>query len=291
MAEAPQESKSNRAVYYIEVVGRALDVLEVFVHAQKSQLTLKEIATRLEQNTNTVFRLLYTLAEHGYIVKTSTKKYELGSKLLDLSNAKLRHTDLVAISGWHMEALREQFRETVNLGILTDGQIRYVDVRESLERFRLAEVVGGTDPLHCTALGKAHLAWMPFEEARRLVRVAGLPRFTPHTIVSMTELRAELERTRARGYALDREESMLGAFCVAVPILNEDHRPVAAMSIAGPEVRFNERQLDAVSNALMQTAAAIQLKLGTPESVSALAPPPPDRVPRMAGGRQPRDVR
>ncbi len=291
MVGPQQMPKSNRAVYYIEVVGRALDVLEVFVHEQKSQLTLKEIATRLQQNTNTVFRLLYTLVEHGYVVKTSAKKYELGSKLLDLSNAKLRHTDLVAIAGWHMEALREQFRETVNLGILTEGQIRYIDVRESLERFRLAEMVGGTDPLHCTALGKAHLAWMPFDEVRRLMREAGMPRVTPHTIVTISDLKTDLERTRTRGYALDREESMLGAFCVAVPILNEDHKPVAAMSVAGPQVRFNERQLEAVSSALMQAAGAIQSKLGTPSSVSAIAAPPPERIPKVTAVRHSRAAR
>lgn len=289
MVEPQPMSKPTRAVYYIEVVGRALDVLEVFVHEQKSQLTLKEIATRLEQNTNTVFRLLYTLVEHGYVVKTNTKKYELGSKLLDLSNAKLRHTDLVAVAGGHMEALREQFRETVNLGILADGQIRYIDVRESLERFRLAEMVGGTDPLHCTALGKAHLAWLPFDEVRRLMRETGMARVTPHSIVAITDLKADLERTRARGYALDREESMLGAFCVGVPILNQDHRPVAAMSVAGPRVRFNERQVNAVSNALMQAAGAIQAKLGTPSSVTALSAPP-ERITR-ATTRQSSTVR
>jgi IclR family acetate operon transcriptional repressor len=284
-------SKSKRAVYYIEVVGRALDVLEVFVHEQKSQLTLKEIATRLKQNTNTVFRLLYTLVEHGYVVKTSSKKYELGSKLLDLSNAKLRHTDLIAIAGWHMENLREQFRETVNLGILAEGQIRYIDVRESLERFRLAEMVGGTDPLHCTALGKAHLAWMPFEEVRRLMRESGMPRMTPHTIVTISELKTELEKTRGRGYAVDREEGMLGGYCVAVPILNEDQKPIAAMSIAGPQVRFNERQLESVASALLQAAAAIQAKLGTPSGNGAMAPPVAPRVPRAVVARPSRASR
>ncbi|HZT31710.1 MAG TPA: IclR family transcriptional regulator [Bryobacteraceae bacterium] len=253
-------AKPKRDVYYIEVVGRALDVLEVFVHEQKAQLTLKEIATRLKQNTNTVFRLLYTLAQHGYIIK-SNKKYELGSKLLDLTNAKLRHTDLIAIAGPHMEALRERFRETVNLGILAEGQIRYIDVRQSLERFRLAETVGGTDPLHCTALGKAHLAYLPLPEVRRLMREYGMARWTPHTITTLTALKPELERIREQGYAVDREESMLGAFCVAAPILDAEERPVAAMSIAGPLVRFHEAHLKQAAEALREAAAAVEEKL------------------------------
>ena len=127
---------SGKDVYYIEVVGRALDVLEVFVHEQKPQLSLKEIADRLDQSMNTIFRLLYTLATHGYVVKTN-KQYELGSKLLDLTSAKMRHTDLVAVARPFMDELLERFRETVNLGVMMDGKVRYVEVRESPERFRL----------------------------------------------------------------------------------------------------------------------------------------------------------
>ena len=112
---------SDKDVYYIEVVGRALDVLEVFAQEQKSQLSLKEIADRVNQSMNTVFRLLYTLAAHGFIVKTN-KQYELGSKLLDLTRAKMRHTDVVALARPHMDALLGRFRETVNLGVIMDGK-------------------------------------------------------------------------------------------------------------------------------------------------------------------------
>ena len=172
---------SDKDVYYIEVVGRALDVLEVFAQEQKSQLSLKEIADRVDQSMNTVFRLLYTLAAHGFIVKTN-KQYELGSKLLDLTRAKMRHTDVVALARPHMDALLGRFRETVNLGVIMDGKVRYVEVRESPERFRLVEQVGGTDPLHCTALGKAHLAFLPFAEVRDLLKIHGMPKVTEHTL-------------------------------------------------------------------------------------------------------------
>lgn len=251
---------AGRDVYYIEVVGRALDVLEVFIHEQKPQLSLKEIATRLDQSMNTVFRLLYTLAEHGYVVKTN-KKYELGSKLLDLSRAKMRHTDIVAVARPFMDSLLERFRETVNLGVMMDGKIRYVEVRESLERFRLVEQVGGTDPLHCTALGKAHLAFLPYDEARDLLRAYGMPRATEHTLTTLSALKADLEKTRARGYAIDDQESMLGGFCVAVPILDDQERPLAAMSIAAPYVRFNTSQVATVSAALREAVGKIEEKL------------------------------
>jgi len=254
----PKEPRKD--VYYVEVVGRALDVLEVFTRERKAQLSLKEISMRLNQSMNTTFRLLYTLSEHGYIIK-SNKRYELGSKLFDLTNAKLRRTDLVAVAGPYMESLRERFRETVNLGVMMEGQIRYIEVRESLERFRLAEVVGGSDPLHGTALGKAHLAHLPFPEVRQLLRTYGMPRITGRTIVSLSALKTELARIRERGFAVDDEESLPGAYCVAVPILDEQARPIAAMSIAGPSVRFNQTQLAVVAAALREVAAAVEEKL------------------------------
>jgi len=251
---------SKKNVYYIEVVGRALDVLEVFLDESAPQLSLKDIAGHLNQSMNTAFRLLYTLSEHGYIVKTN-KMYRLGPKLLDLSNAELRNTDLIATASPHMDALRERFGETVNLGIMIDAQIRYIDVRQSLERFRLAEVVGDSDPLHCTALGKAILAFLPPSTAHQLLCARERRRVTEHTITSLSLMKAELQRTRERGYALDLQESTLGGFCIAVPIRDESGHPVAAISVAGPYIRFNEAHVRTVVAALREVAAVVMEKL------------------------------
>jgi IclR family KDG regulon transcriptional repressor len=262
---------SGKDVYYIEVVGRALDLLEVFVHEQKPQLSLKEIADRLDQRMNSVFRLLYTLSKHGYIIKKD-KQYELGSKLLDLTSAKMRHTDLVSLARPYMDALLERFRETVNLGIMMDGKVRYVEVRESPERFRLVEHVGGTDPIHCTALGKAHLAYLPYTEVREILKIYGMPRITEHTLDTLSALKIDLEKTRVRGYAVDDQESMLGGYCVAVPILDGDEHPIAAMSIAAPNVRLNEAHVKVVSTALRDAVAAIAAKFNASSSATVKAP-------------------
>ena len=87
-------------------------------------------------------------------------------------------------------------------------------------------------------------------------------RLTDKTITSMTALQKDLEATRQRGYSIDDEESMLGAFCVGVPILNAGGRPVAAVSISGPTVRFHHAHLAASSAALLAAAEEIRAKLG-----------------------------
>lgn len=188
--------------------------------------------------------------------------YGLGPKLADLSDARLQRRDLLSVASPYLDQLRDQFGETVNLGVLDNFSIRYVDVRESQARIRLAERVGGSDPLHSTALGKAHLAYLPADEVRTLMKTAGMPRHTPNTLTTLRRLTSELETIRQLGYAVDREESMPGAFCVAVPVLNLQQLPVAAISISGPIIRFDESKLAPASHALLKSAKEIQTKLG-----------------------------
>jgi DNA-binding IclR family transcriptional regulator len=248
-------------IYYIEVLGKTVDILDAFVHAEKPFLSLQELSVSTGLNKNTVFRVLYTLAEHGYITKEK-HLYRLGQKMADLGNARLHGQDLVTVAGPYLTSLRDDFGETVNLGVLSGGNVCYVDVRESNKRFRLAERIGGTDPLHSTALGKAQLAFLPQDEVRDLMKKWSMKKYTAHTITSLSALLTDLKRIRTVGYALDDQESMLGAFCIAAPILDAAKRPVGAISIAGPMVRFNESHLPKVSVALLRAAAEIHEKLG-----------------------------
>jgi DNA-binding IclR family transcriptional regulator len=254
------KSKAKADIYYIEVLGKTLDVLDVFGRSGHNQLSHQDLATATKLNKNTVFRILYTLAEHGYVSKEG-HSYQLGPKIADLGNARLHRPGLLIVAGPYLSSLRDRFGETVNLGILDEGRIRYIDVRESRERFRLAERVGGSDPLHSTALGKAHLAFLPPEQVRLLMKDHGMAKQTENTITTLSALRAELGRVRALGYALDREESMLGAFCVGMPILGPEQLPLAAISISGPTMRFKESVLPKVAQSLADAIEEIQKRL------------------------------
>jgi DNA-binding IclR family transcriptional regulator len=90
----------------------------------------------------------------------------------------------------------------------------------------------------------------------------GMKKYTQYTITSISALQTELKRVRSAGYAVDSQESMLGAFCVAAPILNAARQPVGAMSIAGPMLRFDQSQLPQANSALRKAAGEIQRKLG-----------------------------
>ncbi|MES2390325.1 MAG: IclR family transcriptional regulator [Acidobacteriota bacterium] len=250
-------------VYYIELIGKTLDVLETFVKSPQPQLSLSDISHQLQLNKNSVFRILYSLAEHGYVVKDN-QKYELGPKLLELGNARMRHNDLLSIATPPLQALRDRFGETVNLGILDQDVIRYIGVWESRDRLRLAERVGATDMLHCSALGKVLLAYLPSSEVRSLIGTKRLPAMTRHTITSAVALTAELETIRKQGYSTDAEESMLGAFCVACAIIDPArNRPIASFSMSGPTVRMTRERVTEISRALRAAAAEVAEKLGS----------------------------
>jgi IclR family acetate operon transcriptional repressor len=219
-------------------------------------------------NKNAVFRILYSLAEHGYVVKDN-RKYELGPKLVELSNARLRHTDLLSVAAPLLQVLRDRFGETVNLGSLDNGLIRYIGVWESRDRLRLAEKIGATDMLHSSALGKAYLAYLPAEEVHALLGTKRLTAPTRNTITSLAALKAELATTRKRGYAVDAEESAIGACCVACAILSTDQtRPFASVSISSPVVRMSQSRIDEFGDALKETVHEIQKQLGTASPTS-----------------------
>src|SRR4051794_7118325 len=214
----------KRDIYYIEVLGKTLDILDVFGHSDRRRLSLQEVSVVTKPSKNTVFRILYTLAEHGYIVKEN-HSYGLGPKFADLSDVRLQRRDLLSVASSYLDALLDQFGETVNVGVLDNTSIRYVDARESRARIRLAERIGGSDPLHSPALGKAHLAYLPPDEVRALMKQAGMAKHTPQTLTTLSSLTADLETVRQLGYAVDREESMAGAFCVGVPVLSSQGSP------------------------------------------------------------------
>jgi DNA-binding IclR family transcriptional regulator len=96
------------------------------------------------------------------------------------------------------------------------------------------------------------------------MKQAGMPKHTRRTLTTLSGLTAELETVRRLGYAVDREESMLGAFCVAVPVLNSQQSPIAAISISGPTIRFDESKLPSASQALLKSAKEIQKEVGRP---------------------------
>jgi len=232
--------------------------------SRSSGLTLAELTVRTGIAKSTVFRILSTLHHLGYVLRDDARAYHLSHTLADLASEVSTGVTLRRLALPHMLRLRDQFGETVNLGQLRLDKVVYLEVVPSEYALRLHERPGASVPLHASALGKAILAFSPPGVVQGLIQGRELPALTPNTITNPDALLKELQRVRTNGYALDREESMLLANCIGVPILDARGQALAALSVSGPTSRFNPRRDRRVIPALSAAAAQIGEKLRVP---------------------------
>lgn len=150
--------------------------------------------------------------------------------------------------------------ETVNLGILRNGDIIYIDKINSTELFTIEIRVGSRVPAYCVSLGKAILAYLPDSDlAEYLHRIE----FTPHTartIADQVALRRQLREIRTLRYALDEGELLSDVYCAAAPILDRAARPLAAISVSAPRSRFEHKRQQLIP-AIQKVAAELSLTL------------------------------
>jgi DNA-binding IclR family transcriptional regulator len=142
------------------------------------------------------------------------------------------------------------------------ARVIYIDKIEPARSVRMITRVGASNPVHCTSVGKAILAFLPEDRANEVVRRTRFERFTHRTIANEEALRVEMEKTRRRGYAVDDEEFEEGLRCIAVPLLDAQRLPVAAVSISGPSFRVTAQKLPTIANQLLQCVRGISADMG-----------------------------
>ena len=189
-------------------------------------------------------------------------KYRLGLEVFSLGAIVLEQMGLGRTSYPFMEELSQISRETVNLGVLRHGQVMYVQKIESQELLRAGLTVGSRVPVHCTAIGKILLAYMPEPQLEEVVRKRGLAQHGPNCITSLDRLKAHLAGVRERGYSVDDEELEADMRCIGAPIRNHLGVVVAGIAIAGPARRMTYARLDELRPALLNAAEGISRRLG-----------------------------
>jgi IclR family KDG regulon transcriptional repressor len=217
--------------YVVEAVAKAFEVLEAFNGSE--ELTLNEISQRVGLNKSRTFRLLFTMAERGYVERNDDgSRYRLGMKLFERASNVRR--DVKEIARNSMLELNQKFNEAVNLGVLEDGHVVYMDIVESSRPFHTSATVGCRMPTHLTALGKSILAFMPLSHPDSSLTgiLAGM---MPQRAQA---LQRELDQVRRRGYAVDDEENEPGVGCIGGPIFDSGGRPIAALSVSGSAHRI-----------------------------------------------------
>jgi IclR family KDG regulon transcriptional repressor len=252
----------------VRAVERALAVLLCFSR-NTPELTLTQIAERVELNKSTVHRLLATLDQNRFIQRDSaTGAYRPGIRLMQFAYLMLEQNDLRRYAAPFLRRLWEQYRETVDLAVLDNAEVVYLEVLESPQRVKLAAAIGQRLPAFCTATGKALLAFMDDETIQRVID-NGMPKYTDRTILSREALLENLRAIRAMGFAISEQEYEEGINAVAAPILDTNGYPIASIAVAGPAFRWSLSRMWEIGPAVLATAREIAMEInrvGTAQS-------------------------
>jgi DNA-binding IclR family transcriptional regulator len=240
------------------VLGRGFAVLDCFT-SESNRLRLCDIAERTGLPKPTVHRIVTQLLawrgleREGAYLRMGLRVFELGA--LARQRVELREVALP-----FMEDLYEATHETVHLGVLDGLEVVYVEKIAGHHGVTSPSRVGGRMPLYCTGLGKVLLSFESDEFVDKVIG-AGLCARTCKTITSTARLRQELVDIRRAGVAFDYEESLTGMGCAAAPIVVEQGRASAALSVTMALTRADPQRLAA---AVRTAAGSISRSLGGP---------------------------
>ncbi len=241
-------------------VDKALRILELL---GDGELRLVDLSSRLGEHKSTVQRLLATLQARGFVRQDEdSKRYSLGLKVLQIASVTLADMDLREVAREPMQRLGELTGETVHLGVYDEPHMVYIDKIESTFPVRMYSRIGARAESYCTGVGKALIAFLSDYELERYLRKVSFMRFTPNTITSAGELREEVGRIRAQGYALDLEEHEEGVRCAAAPVFSLEGHVTGSISVAAPAFRKSEDDIRALAPAVMGAARQISDNLG-----------------------------
>jgi DNA-binding IclR family transcriptional regulator len=257
---------------FLKVVAKTFRVMEIIAQHREG-IQLGELSRKLAgQPKATVFRILHTLKELGYVEQDSrSSAYRMTHQVEALGRGESRET-LKRVVRPYMEHLRSQFEQTVALAVLDGDQLQYIEILDGLRSIRMNATVNSYAPPHCTSLGKAILSRLLPEERTRLLSRRPLAKLTPNTITSVPNLERHLAEVRAQGYAVDDEETEEGARCVGAAILGREGKPVAAVSISGPLSFLPPERIGDVAREIKKACRSISESLGAQEQADEVPP-------------------
>ena len=225
---SPAERDTGDAVGGLE---RAAAILGAFDAAHR-ELSLAALVARSGLPRSTAHRTADKMLRLGWLDKPDAT-YRIGNRLFEISSlAPIRHELREAVLPF-LQDLYQAAKTTVQLGVLDGSQILIVEKITGHRPMPMLSQVGGTIPAHCSALGRAILAYSAAETVQE-VFAAGLAPRTPRTLTSPMAILRELAAIPTRGWAVDREEGNIGVNCVAAPLFGPLGEVVAALSVTGP---------------------------------------------------------
>lgn len=239
----------------VRAVGRALEILLAFT-PQDFELTPAELLKRVDLSRPTLYRLLYTLVENGFLVSVGEpQRFRLGPAVARLAHVWTSSLDLAALAEPVLRRIWQATNETVAM-FLPQRELRLcVAELPSPQPLNFKRGVGYTERIVRGATGRAILAYMETSEEE-------LRAFAQGTDIDPKALQAELVRTRKRGYASSHSELISGAVSVAVPFFDRHAVVAGSLGVFGPEVRLDAPRLKHIAKLLQEESKNLSAMLG-----------------------------
>lgn len=225
----------------VRSVARAVGILKAFLKPPH-EWGITELSEQLGLAKGTVHLLVKTLEDEGFLEQVPEgRKYRLGKAVHDLAMVTLGRADVRALARGYLNQLCAELAVPCYLAMRIGGKAVLVEKAEPLLPFMVVLQVGAVLPYHSSALGKVLLAYAPEPEREQILLSLAMPASTRRTITDPEALRVELATVVQQGYALDREETLPGVFCVAVPVWGRDHTVAAALAVAATSATITDR--------------------------------------------------
>lgn len=257
-----QVTKANRKRYEIPNLRKAFEILEI-LSEERGGITFPEMLEKIECNKTSLFRILMTLENMGYLRKNAeTDAFSVSRKILSLAYPALCDANIIEESLDVVRNLRDEIGETTMLGVLLDNECVMVEQEYGLSSFNFIGKLGMKSPLHASAPGKALLSALSKPDLEKLLPKINFEKCAKNTVENVQSLKEQIEKFSKLNYAYDASEAVDGVNCVASPIFDAHSYPVAVIWITGPAHRILESEFDALGKKVLASAAKISERLG-----------------------------
>jgi len=255
----------------IQSVDRALDILQLF-SAAKTRLGISEMSKTLGLMNSTVHGLVRTLVKHGFLHQNpETRKYSLGVSNYELGHFFLGGLKIYQVGSGPAHRLAQKTGRTTRIAIWDQASVVVImNIFAQPEAFQYYNI-GPRIPAYCSGLGKSILASLSAKALGKYFERHHLVPYTAHTITDPRRLMEDLDQTRLRSYAVDREEAIMGLFCLAAPIFDETKHPVAAISVSGGSDILDDKELTKTANEMILISKEISYSMGFQSEVAVFA--------------------
>ncbi|MDB4838221.1 IclR family transcriptional regulator [Marinomonas sp.] len=242
-------------------IERAFSVLECFGQ-QRKPLRLADVVNDLDLPKQTVHRILKQLEELSLLERDiNPEKFHLGPRMRQLGISTIVSLNQSISTRALLKRLGNKINETVNIGILDQSEIIYIDRVECDWPLRVQLSPGSRVKPHCTAIGKLLLAYLPEEIQEITLKNMHLESYTDKTITDINHLLSELKKIKSQGYAENVGEDIIGLVALAVPIFDNNNNVVAGLAVHAPEARMDLKIMRSNMNDLVETANQLRNSL------------------------------